>query len=554
MKRLTAAKLDALEAKAATASASTSNTIASVFGIVCPKDGLLRKIKYSYGEWVETGDDPNLFIPAKMEIALRAKTRFIIIIGGRGSGKSNNQADIDLVLAKDAGCKIMELREFQASMRDSVHSLLSLEVRRLSLDGFTVQNDSIFHASGGAFSFQGLARNPESVKSAAGFHRFVVEEAQFLSEKSLNVLTPTARNVAKVGLPSKFGGMKERFDEDTLRSVQLIFIGNPQSAEDPFSKRFITPYVEYLERDGVYIDELHTIVQMNADDNPWFEDSGLAGEREFAFNNFSRALYDHVWGGKFNDHIPDAIIMAEWFDACIDSHITLGWKPKGAKIVTHDPADSGDAKGICARHGSLITHLVAVIDGDVNSACDIATDTALAIGADKFVNDATGIGLSLRRQINDAFSAKRIEIEEFFGSGAVDDPDGIAENYIEQSTRQVTNKEFFANIRAQRYFKLAQRCYRTYRAVKHGEYTDPADMISFSSECSGLTQLRTELCRIPRKRGTGNGYQIASKQEMKKLGMKSPNLADCVMMSETDYNPVAVIDYSNIHIPSGASW
>lgn len=550
MKRLTVAKLEKLEQSARKVVAASANHITEVFGIVCQKDGLIRSLTYHQGDWIETDKDPTLFIPAKMEIALRAKTRFIIIIGGRGSGKSNNQADIDLVLAKDAQYKIMELREFQASMKDSVHSLLALETKRLNMSGFDVQNDAIYHENGGQFSFQGLARNPESVKSAAGFQRFVVEEAQFLSEKSLNVLTPTARNVAKAGLPSKFGGKTEYLDEDTLRSVQLVFIGNPQSAEDPFSQRFIVPYKEYLDRDGVYIDELHTIIKMNCDDNPWFEDSGLQGERQFAFNNFSRALYDHIWLGEFNDHVPDAIIMAEWFDACIDAHIKLGWKAKGAKIVTHDPADSGDAKGVCARHGSVITHLLNILDGDVNSACDIATETALVIDADKFVYDATGIGLSLRRQINDAFSAKKIEIEEFFGSGSVDDPKGIAENYIEQSTRQVSNEDFFANIRAQRYFKLAQRVYRTYRAVKHGEYTDPADMISFSSECAGLTQLRTELCRIPRKRGTGNGYQIASKQEMKKLGMKSPNLADCVMMSETDFNPVAVVDYSNYTVPS----
>lgn len=550
MKRLTAAKLDKLEEKAQAVVVQETGHIASVFGVVCPKDGLLRHIKFHKGDWIETDEPAQLFIPAKMEIALRAKTRFVVIVGGRGSGKSVNQADIDLVLAKDAGYKIMELREFQASMRDSVHSLLGLEIGRLGLDGFTVQNDSIFHASGGSFSFQGLARNPESVKSAAGFQRFVVEEAQFLSEKSLNVLTPTARNVAKSGLPTKFGGKIEHIDQDTMRNVQLVFIGNPQSAEDPFSKRFITPYTDYLDRDGVYTDELHTIIQMNCDDNPWFDDSGLEGERQFAFNNFSRALYDHIWKGKFNDHVPDAIIMAEWFDACIDAHIKMNWKPRGAVIVAHDPADSGDAKGVCARRGSVITHLMAIIDGDVNSACDIATETAIAIQADKFVYDATGIGLSLRRQINDAFSAKRVEIEEFFGSGSVDDPNGIAENYIEQSSKQITNDEFFANIRAQRYFRLANRVYRTYRAIKFDEYTDPAEMISFSSDCTGLVQLRTELCRIPRKRGTGNGYQIASKQEMKKLGMKSPNLADCVMMSETDYNPAPVVDYSNYQVPS----
>jgi phage terminase large subunit len=197
---------------------------------------------------------------------------------------------------------------------------------------------------------------------------------------------------------------------------------------------------------------------------------------------------------------------------------------------------------------------MATLDGDVNSACDIATDTALSVQADKFVWDATGIGLSLRRQISDALSAKGIELEEFFSSGKVDNPNDIPDSANGLNAKQLTNDEFFANIRAQRYFLLAMRVWRTYRAVVHGEYTDPAEMISFSSECKDLTMLRTELCRIPRKRGTGNGYQIASKQEMKKLGMKSPNLADAVMMSGTDFNPAPVLDYSQYNVPSGVGW
>ena len=47
-----------------------------------------------------------------------------------------------------------------------------------------------------------------------------------------------------------------------------------------------------------------------------------------------------------------------------------------------------------------------------------------------------------------------------------------------------------------------------------------------------LKQLRSELIKIRRKRTPGMKlYQIESKQEMMKRGVKSPNLADSVMMS-----------------------
>ena len=114
MKRLTAAKLEKLEQESKKVVAQGSTDIKEVFGVVCPGNGLTHSITYSSGNWEKTDKPPTLFIPAKMEIALRAKTRFVIIVGGRGSGKSNNQADIDLVLAKDAQYKIMELRSAAA--------------------------------------------------------------------------------------------------------------------------------------------------------------------------------------------------------------------------------------------------------------------------------------------------------------------------------------------------------------------------------------------------------------------------------------------------------
>ena len=67
-----------------------------------------------------------------------------------------------------------------------------------------------------------------------------VEEAQFLSEKSLRVLTPTARKKPKKGLPGKLKEVDS--DEVNMDDVQMVFCANPASSEDPFSQRFITPF------------------------------------------------------------------------------------------------------------------------------------------------------------------------------------------------------------------------------------------------------------------------------------------------------------------------
>ena len=62
--------------------------------------------------------------------------------------------------------------------------------------------------------------------------------------------------------------LEEKQEEPDYSNVKMIFIANPEGSEDPFSKRFVVPYLDDLRRDGIYQDELHTIVLMNYDDNP----------------------------------------------------------------------------------------------------------------------------------------------------------------------------------------------------------------------------------------------------------------------------------------------
>ncbi len=549
MKRLTSAKLDAVESLV---SAANTEAVGFIFGLVHPERGLTKNITLEDGKWIETEQPATCYIADCLEPALKTKKKYIVIIGGRGSSKSVGIADIILFRVSQLKHKAFCIREYMANISKSVHALMKEEIKRLNLEGFRPLLTSINHNRGGEIQYSGIATNPDGIKSAAGFNIFASEESQFYSQKSLDILTPTARNAAKSGLPARFDPEKqaEAAEEDVTDNAQMFFIGNPASSADPFSKRFIVPFKDALDRDGIYEDDLHLIIKMNYNDNPWFHDSGLEADRLFCYNNFSRAMYDHIWEGEFNDHVEDAIIPAEWFDACVDAHIKLKWKDTGANFVAHDPADSGDNKAFAHRHGSVMVKVWDMADGDANSACDVATSYAINAGANVFVFDAQGLGLSLRRQINDSFTGKNIEIKEFFGSGGVENPDEAADMQSDGTTNAVLNGQLFANIRAQRYYELRQRCYKTYRAVIHGDYIDPAEMISFSSEGINIPALRSEMCRIPRKR-TGNGvFQVLSKDDMKKLGMKSPNMTDAVIMTLCDYNPIKMVDYSNFNIPS----
>lgn len=516
----------------------------TVFGVVCPKKGLLYSITNDCGEWKKVKTEPDIYIAAKLEPVLKSTKRFIAVIGGRGSTKSVGVADVCIADAKDNNAKTYCLREFQASIKNSVHSLIKAEIARFGFGGFEVQNQSIGFNGESSFEFAGLSRNIDSVKSTHGFKRFTVEEAQFISQASLDALTPTIREKPKNGLPRKFKSEEEILrdigDNPDLDKVSIVFIANPGSSADPFSKRFIEPFKKDIDKNGFYEDDLHLIAKINYDDNPWFDDSGLETERLWDYENRSRAYYRHRWHGEYNDSVDDSIIQSEWFDACLDAHkldrFRNTFKPHGAKIAAHDPFDDGgDAGGYAQRHGSIVTHVKSKSSGEIDEVCDWATGEATRNGADWFVWDGDGMGTGLKRQISTAFAGTHTKYHIFKGSLSGSGQDNAKKvyqpQYGDEDTDPKTYAETFKNNRAQYYWMLRDRCYSTYRCIVKGDYVDPDEMISLDTEgIEDVIGLRSEMCRIPTKPNANGLIQIMSKQEMKANKIDSPNEADSVMM------------------------
>lgn len=434
-----------------------------------------------------------------------------IAIGGRGSGKSIGFGDMFTMKMETEQADIYCLREYQDSISDSVHRVFKGSVQdRLQLDGWTILENKIIAPSGAQTTYKGAARNPDSIQSAQGYKYSWFEEAHRASEQSLDKLIPTIiRNPG----------------------AECWFSANPQSSGDAFSRRFINPYLKQLEKDGYYEDDIHLIIVVNWRDNPWWNEE-QERLRSWDYEHQPRAKYDWVWEGKFNDTIENSIIKPEWFDAAIDAHIELGFKGLGATIAAHDPSDTGeDAKGYALRHGSVVLDVRDKDTGDVNEGCDWALDLAINAQADNFTWDCDGLGAALKAQVNKALGGKKVESVMFKGSETPDRPEEIYQNHDNSVRRkEKTNKQTFKNKRAQYYILLRDRFYNTYRAVVKKEYVDPDTMISLSSDIENLAGLRAEVCRIPLKDNGGGFIQIMSKIEMKKQGIQSPNMADCLMM------------------------
>ncbi|MCP4124840.1 MAG: PBSX family phage terminase large subunit [Bacteroidetes bacterium] len=449
-------------------------------------------------------------LPSYMKRVQQSTSRYVVLLGGRGSAKSASIGRHLLMKCQTEGADVLNGREFMNSIEGSVHKLYKSLVKELDLsDSFDVTDKKVKCMTGGEMAFRGFSRNPDAVKSAEDFKYSWMEEAQTSSQDTLTDLLPTIRKPGS----------------------QLFFTANPKSSADPFSKRFIVPYLQDLLKQGYYEDDLHLILMVNWRDNPWHGE--LEKERQWDFKNKTRALYDHIWEGAFNDSIEDPLILAEWFDACIDAHKELGFKPEGVRMSSHDPSDIGpDSKGFAFRHGSVVTDLQEKIEGNINEGGEWATGLAINHRSDYFAWDCDGMGVGLNAQTAKSFEGKHTTISQFKGSEGVDFPDAIFEAVQDSEIQnQKTNKDALKNKRAQYYYELRKRVYKTYQSINKMGHYHPDELISFDSSINLLPKLRSELCRMPVKPNGNGKFELYSKPEMKtRFKFDSPNLGDSVMI------------------------
>lgn len=169
-------------------------------------------------------------------------------------------------------------REIQKSIKDSVKRLLDDEIKRLGLEDFyeSIENE-IRGKNGSLFIFAGLRGNSASIKSMEGITRCWVEEAQTISQSSLNDLVPTIRTPGS----------------------EIWFTYNPRFDTDPIDVMFKA-------------DELPPstiLLHVNYSDNPWFPDV-LRTELEYDKRR-DNDKYLHIWEGQYQTS-SEARVFRNW--------------------------------------------------------------------------------------------------------------------------------------------------------------------------------------------------------------------------------------------------
>jgi phage terminase large subunit len=225
----------------------------------------------------------------------RENARYIGAHGGRGSGKSWFFAEWIVERCVMRKTDVVCVREVQKSLKQSVKKLIENKIEELGVGHlFEVQQSEIKAPHGGVIIFQGMQNHTaDSIKSLEGFDIAWVEEAQSISQFSLDLLRPTIRKPGS----------------------QLVFSWNPRFDSDP---------IEGLLR-GENAPPDSVVVEVNYLDNPWFPEV-LREEMEYDQRR-DPDKYLHVWKGEYVRN-SETRVFKNWtideFEAPADAIHRLG--------------------------------------------------------------------------------------------------------------------------------------------------------------------------------------------------------------------------------------
>lgn len=447
-------------------------------------------------------------MPPKMIPAFapkRGELRYRCFKGGRGSGKSFTVAMMAAIWGAIEPLRILCTRELQNSIRESFHAELknAIESNAWLASQYDVGVDYLRHKTNGTeFIFKGLRHNITAVKSMAQIDLLIVEEAETVPHESWIDLLPTIR----------------------IPRSEIWIIWN--------SKRPNSWVAENFDFDPP---PRSIVVTLNHRDNPWFS-SELEEQRLNDKAKMPESLYNHIWEGEYLLDDDQAVIKLGWINSAIDAHKLLPEIATGRARLGFDIADSGeDSCATILVKGGLALGLDEWRAGEDELMKSSSRAFANATKEKALiVYDSIGVGASAGshfKEINAKTTpSNRLQFSAFNAGAKVFKPKADYQHKIK-------NEDFFANLKAQSWWLVADRFKLTHQvveAIKAGKEPPkykPDDLIALDSALPKLEQLKTELATPHRDFDNYGRVKVESKKDLAKRGIKSPNLADAAIMA-----------------------
>jgi phage terminase large subunit len=491
---------------------------------------------YTGVETVAAANQPFYTLNPALRSFWRERSRYKVLYGGRGSSKSHDAAGYAVYMAANYTLKILCARKFQNKISESVYTLIKDKINTSPYkNDFEILKTSIRHrVTGSEFLFYGIERNLEEIKSTEGVDILWLEEAHYLNAEQWQTIEPTIRKEGS--------------------QVWLIF--NPNQITDFIYQNFVVnPPADTVKR------------EINWQENPYLSKTMLKVIYEYYRREPEEA--EHIYGGIPRDGADKSVIPIKYVEAAINAHKPLyrwegqpegmfgadlvkwrlenlknpkhhvcvrpGWEPSGLKRVGFDVADDGDDK--CATvysHGNVILKIEEWrgLEDELLKSCTVVWNMARDLGS-TITWDSIGVGAHAGgkfAELNEQ-NKRKISYEPFNAGGAVDDPDGV---YMKFPHVTISNREHFSNIKAQKWDEVATRFRKTYEYIVLGIKHPIDELISIDLEAVGkkfVEQLKFELASPHKDVDRMGKFKVESKDDLRDRGIKSPNIADALIMS-----------------------
>lgn len=342
-----------------------------------------------------------IHIPSEFARLLDGDWREAAVYGGRGSLKSHTVARVLLIRAMSKYGRCGCFREFQNSIADSSHSLLKNLIDEYELPYFKITKDSIVNSrTGYDFIFRGLHNNVQSVKSIEGMTEAWVEEAQTVTENSIDTLTPTVR------LPGSqiFYTYNRLKDRDPVHN-RLVIEGRPNAL-------VLNVNYDTALKYGWMSDVLRLEMESDRDNRPEIYKHKWLGEPA----NLKGQIYKNF---KKIDAIPkDAVYIGSGLDFGYTNDPTALvdiYKCNNAYILDEQLYHKGMKNKEIGAHISGMSHyssqLVIGDSSEPKSIAEIKDEGVNIVGAVKG-KDSVNNGIQLLQGLEIYYTARSHNIEE----------------------------------------------------------------------------------------------------------------------------------------------
>ena len=270
-----------------------------------------------------------------------------------------------------------------------------------------------------------------------------------------------------------------------------------------------------------------------AKDQAWYDARKARYEREGLAHVFAQEV-DRNYAAA----VSNTVITYEWILAAVDAHIKLPWL--GEAVEAHmddwtaglDVADEGNDRNALSLRQYVVWRQVdewGERDPGISARKAVLACRPHA-GSITCQYDCIGVGAGVKTEYNrlatdeGVVDASRIPFIPWNAGGAVERP---FERIVPDDRESLPNKDFFDNLKAQAWWSIRTRFYKTYKAVTEGVRYNPDELISIDSSMQLLEQLKKELMQPT------IGYSSRLKMLINKKpdGMRSPNLADSGVMA-----------------------